>query len=205
MSNYVQSTNFATKDALSSGDPLKIVKGTEINTEFNNISTAIATKADSSSVPVLTGVVLYFAANAAPTGFLAANGAAVSRVTYAALFAVTGTTFGVGDGSTTFNLPDLRGEFIRGWDDGRGLDTSRVFGSAQSYDVEAHNHDIRVRGSVSSHSHRIDGPAETYVAAGASNSIGGSGSIYNDTGAIVSTGGTETRPVNVALLACIKF
>ncbi len=50
MSNYVQSTNFATKDALSSGDPLKIVKGTEINTEFNNIATAVATKADSSTV-----------------------------------------------------------------------------------------------------------------------------------------------------------
>lgn len=46
MSNYVQSTNFATKDALSSGDPLKIVKGTEINTEFVNIATAVATKAD---------------------------------------------------------------------------------------------------------------------------------------------------------------
>ena len=46
MSNYVQSTNFATKDALPSGDPLKIVKGTEINTEFNNIAVAVATKAD---------------------------------------------------------------------------------------------------------------------------------------------------------------
>ena len=49
MSNYTQSTNFATKDSLPSGDPLKIVKGTEINTEFANISTAIATKLDSSS------------------------------------------------------------------------------------------------------------------------------------------------------------
>ena len=54
MSNYVQSTNFATKDALSSGDPLKIVKGTEINTEFNNIATAVATKADLVS-PTFTG------------------------------------------------------------------------------------------------------------------------------------------------------
>ena len=54
MSNYTQSTNFATKDALPSGDPLKIVKGTEINTEFNNISTAIATKADLIS-PTFTG------------------------------------------------------------------------------------------------------------------------------------------------------
>ena len=54
MSNYTQSTNFATKDALPSGDPLKIVKGTEINTEFNNISVAIATKADLVS-PTFTG------------------------------------------------------------------------------------------------------------------------------------------------------
>ncbi len=54
MSNYVQSTNFATKDNLSSGDPLKIVKGTEINTEFANIAIAVATKADLAS-PTLTG------------------------------------------------------------------------------------------------------------------------------------------------------
>jgi hypothetical protein len=54
LSNYTQSTNFATKDALPSGDPLKIVKGTEINTEFNNISVAIATKADLVS-PTFTG------------------------------------------------------------------------------------------------------------------------------------------------------
>ena len=56
MSNYTKSTNFATKDALPSGDPLKIVKGTEIDTEFNNIATAIATKADSAS-PTFTGTV----------------------------------------------------------------------------------------------------------------------------------------------------
>jgi len=54
MSNYVQSTNFATKDALPSGDPLKIVKGTEINTEFVNIAVAVATKADLVS-PTFTG------------------------------------------------------------------------------------------------------------------------------------------------------
>jgi len=54
MSNYTKATNFATKDALSSGNPLKIVKGTEINTEFDNIATAIATKADINS-PAFTG------------------------------------------------------------------------------------------------------------------------------------------------------
>ena len=54
MSDYTKSTNFASKDSLASGNPLKIVKGTEIDTEFNNIATAIATKADLAS-PALTG------------------------------------------------------------------------------------------------------------------------------------------------------
>lgn len=66
MSNYTKSTNFATKDALPSGDPLKIVKGTEIDTEFNNIATAVATKADLAS-PTLTGT------PAAPTASAGTN------------------------------------------------------------------------------------------------------------------------------------
>ncbi|MGY5794128.1 phage tail protein len=61
---------------------------------------------------VPTASVIYVASAAAPTGYLAANGTAVSRTTYARLFTTIGTTFGAGDGSTTFNLPDLRGEFI---------------------------------------------------------------------------------------------
>ena len=56
MTNYVKSTNFATKDNLASGDPLKIVKGTEINTEYDNIAIAVATKADTAS-PTFTGTV----------------------------------------------------------------------------------------------------------------------------------------------------
>jgi hypothetical protein len=74
VSNYVQSTNFATKDALSSGDPLKIVKGTEINTEFNNIATAVATKADLLS-PTFTGT------PALPTGTTAVTQSAANNTT----------------------------------------------------------------------------------------------------------------------------
>ncbi|WP_287956581.1 phage tail protein, partial [Snodgrassella sp.] len=66
------------------------------------------------------GVIQFFTIDWAPTGWLKANGAAVSRTTYANLFAAIGTKFGAGDGKTTFNLPDLRGEFIRAYDDGRG-------------------------------------------------------------------------------------
>ncbi|WP_239349832.1 phage tail protein [Snodgrassella communis] len=77
------------------------------------------------------GAVMYFAMDAAPVGWLKANGAVVSRTLYANLFAAIGTRFGAGDGKTTFNLPDLRGEFLRGWDDGRSVDFGRDFGGWQ--------------------------------------------------------------------------
>jgi microcystin-dependent protein len=199
MTVLTDGTDFSTPYAETAGSGETQAPGTN-NTKL--ATTAFVQAAVSLAVP--SGAVFYFAMNAAPTGYLEADGTAVSRSTYASLFSAIGTTFGVGDGSTTFNLPDLRAEFIRGWDDGRGVDTGRAFGSAQADELEAHKHDIRVRGSNSSHSHRVNGPAETYVAAGVSNSLGGSGSIYNDDGAILNTGGTETRPRNVALLACIK-
>lgn len=60
------------------------------------------------------GTVAAFAMASAPTGWLAADGSAVSRTTYSGLFAVIGTTWGTGNGSTTFNVPDLRGAFVRG-------------------------------------------------------------------------------------------
>jgi hypothetical protein len=75
MSNYVQSTNFATKDALTSGDPLKIVKGTEINTEFVNIAVAVATKADLAS-PTFTGTPL------APTASPATNNTQIATTAF---------------------------------------------------------------------------------------------------------------------------
>ncbi|MBX9753321.1 MAG: tail fiber protein [Pseudomonadaceae bacterium] len=78
------------------------------------------------------GTVANFARSTPPPGWLKANGAAVSRTSYSALFAAIGTTFGAGDGSTTFNLPDDRGHFTRSWDDGAGVDHARAFGSKQA-------------------------------------------------------------------------
>lgn len=82
MSNYVQSTNFATKDALPSGDPLKIVKGTEINTEFNNIATAVATKADLIS-PTFTGTPALPTGTTAVTQSAGNNSTALATTAYA--------------------------------------------------------------------------------------------------------------------------
>ncbi|WP_082049803.1 phage tail protein [Thalassospira sp. HJ] len=77
------------------------------------------------------GTVSAFAMPAPPTGWLVCDGSAVSRTDYADLFATIGTLWGHGDQVSTFNLPDLRGEFVRGFDDGRGVDDGRVFGSWQ--------------------------------------------------------------------------
>ena len=92
---------------------------------------------------------MYIPHTSLPTGWLKANGAAVSRTTYSNLFAAIGTTYGVGDGSTTFNIPDLRGEFIRGWDDGRGVDSGRTLGSWQDDMFEEHNHILGTRTNIS--------------------------------------------------------
>ncbi|MFD2578808.1 tail fiber protein [Novosphingobium colocasiae] len=89
------------------------------------------------------GQVAAFAMAVAPAGWLACNGAAVSRETYAALFSAISTEWGGGDGSTTFNLPDLRGEFLRGWDDGRGIDADRDFASFQADELKEHAHGLK--------------------------------------------------------------
>lgn len=135
------------------------------------------------------GMVSYFAGTSAPAGWLVAGGTTVSRTTYAALFAVIGITYGAGDGSTTFRLPDLRGEFIRGVDGGRGVDVGRVLGSSQADDLKAHTHNA---------------PTSTGVA-GAFEVAGGAFNVdYSPAVPTSSTGGSETRPRNIALLPCIK-
>lgn len=142
------------------------------------------------------GTVAAFAGSDAPAGWLKCAGQAVSRATYGALFAYIGTTYGAGDGSTTFNVPDMRGEFVRGLDDGRGVDAGRAIGSAQGHAIE-------------SHSHQVYGQDNNALPNGASSAElanvepPGSPAAVNQV-ATGNTGGTETRPRNIALLYCIK-
>lgn len=137
------------------------------------------------------GAVFAFAMTAAPPGYLECDGAAVLRGDYADLFDAIGTTFGAGDGATTFNLPDLRGEFIRGWDDGRGIDAGRQFGSAQADEFKSHFHTLTDNGEPG-------GDVQGKFDVADSNSGSGMTASTN------ATGGTETRPRNVALLYAIK-
>lgn len=87
-------------------------------------------------------LIIWHPAGTPPTGYIKANGAVISRTAYAWLFSRIGTTFGAGDGSTTFAVPDLRGEFLRGLDDGRGIDPGRSIGTAQGDALQGHWHEI---------------------------------------------------------------
>lgn len=93
-----------------------------------------------------------FYVSAVPTGWLKCNGAAVSRTAYARLFTAIGTTYGEGNGSTTFNLPDDRGNFSRAWDDGRGIDSGRTLGSEQADAFRSHSHSAS-SGDAGGHTH----------------------------------------------------
>ncbi|NLO90692.1 MAG: phage tail protein [Elusimicrobia bacterium] len=141
------------------------------------------------------------AQSTAPAGFLKCNGAAISRTTYSALFAVIGTTFGVGDGSTTFNLPDLRGEVIRGYDDGRGVDSSRTLGSAQGDAFQGHTHSTQVTNSPNPYDSRFSGGSTTGTLT--DRTLDGAPQAYSSYG--TPRVAAETRPRNVALLFCVKY
>lgn len=143
------------------------------------------------ALPFLVGQVNFFATSSAPAGFLKCSGQAISRTTYAALFTAIGTLYGVGDGSTTFNLPDLRGEFLRCLDDGRGVDVGRAVGTAQADSIIGHSHDISYYWNSSTNT---NGTLPRATA---------DSSTLSSTKSTTTYGGSETRPRNIALLACI--
>ena len=171
---------------------------------------------------VPTGAVFCVAVATIPTGYLECNGAPVSRTTYAALFSFIGTQYGAGNGSSTFNLPDLRGEFVRGFDNGRGVDSGRGIGSSQSGQNLSHDHD-----ADASATSNVSDPGHRHPSRGYGNDDDGgnqfTGSGNNDvrnnaiedanTGISVATnvsididndGGNEARPRNVAMMYIIK-
>jgi hypothetical protein len=164
---------------------------------FSSLVTATSVKDSSSGfLTVPPGSIFCFATPNAPAGYLKANGAAVSRTTYDTLFSAIGTAFGVGDGSTTFNLPDLRGEFIRGWDDSRNVDSGRGFGTSQAHAFASHNHL-----AITTYQDDYQNPnIPSQPPPGFGRDGTGQTDWYTS-----NTGGSETRPRNIALLYCIKY
>ena len=169
-----------------------------------------------------------FAGTTAPEGWAMCDGSAVSRTEYAALFAAIGTTYGVGDGSTTFNLPDMRGEFLRGLDNmgtaagARGKDvdgTARTVGQTQSQATAAnglsttsggsHTHRLSIRGVTASGSNASgtaslmnNTPTGTAVTLNSNNTANTTGSTHSHS---MQSSDTETRPANMAINYIIKL
>lgn len=183
--------------ATSAGSALNKADNTQMLTAIRALIAA--------SIPA--GAVQAFARATAPSGWLVCDGSVVSRTAYPALFAAIGVVFGAGDGSSTFALPDLRGEFIRGLDGGRGVDAGRSLGSAQAQQVQYHKHVV----PQGENGQALFGTTNTslYNGIGASDTNNprphtNDGSNYDGTVNAPGVVGPETRPRNVALLYCIR-
>jgi microcystin-dependent protein len=187
-----------------------------VSSDIQTQVTANATAATNAILPA--GLILPFGNTTAPTGYLACDGSAVSRTTYAALFVAIGTTWGAGNGSSTFNVPDLRGAFLRGTGShgtsnmANGNDyAGPSVGSFENDQMQDHKHQVGwYNGTANAEFYN------NYLAKATSNGYGiGSAtlSFYNSnilTGANTASGhgtprrGDETRPFNAGILYCIK-
>lgn len=156
---------------------------------------------DSKTTPV--GMIMAWSTEVEPAGFLPCEGAAIDRVTYADLFAVIGTRYGDGNGETTFNLPDYRGYFLRGWDNGAGNDPDAAT-RADRGDGTTGDHVGTIQDDeVGPHTHNYTSP----IGAGADDGGPSNLDLYPDLNAAITTtnAGDETRPINKSVLFVIKY
>lgn len=179
----------------------RVIAGTNPSTLAGHGITDTYTKAEiesivaqASSLPV--GSIVAFPKSSMPPGFLEIDGSVQSAATYPDLAAYLGTSFNKGDeGAGSFRLPESRGEFLRGWDHGRGADAGRVIGSWQDSDNKTHTH-----GSTAGAGWKF----LSSDAIGGAGLSGGAGSRVSYTADIASSGGSEARPRNLAVMWCIK-
>ncbi len=186
--------------------------------------------ADVTAFLIPTGAEIGFGGTVAPTGWLMCDGSAVSRATYSALFGVIGTKHGSGDTTTTFNVPDWRGRFIRGADNGAGRDvdaagrtamavggtTGDAVGSIQGHASQTHTHTVTDPGHTHSYTVAtanddagtdgagVVGLATTGSTTG-SNTTGITLVNHAATGTHAQASANETRPVNAATNFIIKY
>lgn len=140
-----------------------------------------------------SGMIMAYGAQGCPAGWLNTDGSAVSRAAFPSLYSAIGGVWGNGDGSTTFNVPDLRGYFLRGQDASAGRDPGRNFASAQTDSVGPHQHAVPMAAATAG-----SGTTNTftYPLAGGTPSVATVGQDPAPAG--------ETRPKNVAVWYCIK-
>lgn len=199
-------------------DPAVVIASRDwVNKETAQVLNDAKLYADSAvltSNPV--GSIIFWPAAVAPAAsYLKMNGAAISRTVYAKLFAVIGISYGAGDGATTFNLPDVRGEFPRFWSDGAGVDLGRAIGSKQLDALQHHNHGLPTgSGAGPSSASRWGLPDSLWIDNGAQGSnanpdtAGHANTWEKNAGGPNEVGrfnATETRPRNIAFMGLIKY
>ena len=191
----------------TNGDPAYVATGDATEVLTSNGAGAAPTFQTVVNIPV--GTVIWYAGSPAPTGYLKCNGDAIANgsgttqsitANFSALYAIVGA-----------NLPDLRGEFIRGFDDGKGTDSGRTIRSTQAEAYKSHAHDVTDPGhthtgdvEAARHSSGTMGSGDTHALISNSSRSLSIDSADSDL-TVDAEGGTETRPRNVALLACIKY
>jgi len=183
------------------GQVLRVNTGTtDAELEWGTIAAPAGTPA---------GSIIMFGGATAPEGWLICDGSAVSRTTQANLFTAIGTAFGSGDGSTTFNLPNMRGQFPRGLNTtGSGNDPNRTLGTTQAQATAVNGMSISDPGHTHSFTTRNQDGSESNIARSASSSNGVASVTVNSATTRISfsssSSDNETRPTNVALNFIIR-
>lgn len=165
--------------------------GVTAGTPYYVIATGLTTSAFQFSA-TLGGAAVNTSGSQSGTHTVAAHGVQINTSgSQSGTHTATAYWHGAGDGSTTFTLPDLRGEFLRGFDDARGIDNRRPFGAWQTDEIITHKHSVQMNASPT----LAAGSAGQQYQAGSTTTVA----------AITATGGVETRPRNIAGLACIRY
>lgn len=226
-------SKIGTDDCPIAGGILETLNTQAWKDDYNTLLNAVNAVADqiNAKEEADVGNIFYTESETAPEGSMEADGSAVSRTTYARLFAKIGTRHGAGNGTTTFNLPDGRGTVPRGLDNGKGYDPDRVLGSYQADGNKAHGHPGSTADANGGHNHQTFAGCPTWGGTSSSNvqrtwftptpnvlvtqngAIESSGSYQQTSTAathphnlsIANSGNTETTMKNTAWLCCIKY
>jgi len=210
VAGYLQNPSVALTGAPTAPTP-------SVGDNSNSIATTQYVEAYINTIAFIPpGSVWFFATNTLPSGYLLCDGSQHSRTAFARLFSTIGTTFGAGDGSTTFNLPNLGGYFVRGWTPTQSQDSGRGFGSTQANSIVNHQHISDTPAVYTSSTYTSVFGDSTTTVTRPGFTVAGSGSIaygltnnggtfsgFNPNPNTIVTG--ETRGDNVSLLACIKY
>jgi len=191
--------------------------GEATKNDYSSFITQNITDGDTTHAPsadavydlIIIGAITMYGAATAPTGWLLCNGAAVSRTTYAALFAVIGTTYGTGDGSTTFNVPDMRGAFPRGVGTSTKFTQNHttVLGTAEDDSFQGHWHELKSDRAtfIIGDPGTTDGDAYSYTEVSGTFEHIEARNIITDGANGTPRTSNETRPNNVGVNFIIKY